>query len=146
MHQVAGQFSYQLVSHPIHSFKKLTHLVNCSNVFIAPRLKTSQIVRAMFPGVDKSGTSCYYLVARFMRPADLQRVVPTSLIAWYRLHDSKLLRTDCQCWRNKLEQVYYLHQPWNKVVMTHSKHKKSSRVIVSFTMIEWRWTWYLEMR
>jgi hypothetical protein len=35
----------------------------------------------LFPVVDKSGTSCYHLVTRLMRPTDSQQVVPTSLIS-----------------------------------------------------------------
>ena len=31
--------------------------------------------------VDKSGTSCYHLVTRLMRPTDSQEVVPTSLMS-----------------------------------------------------------------
>jgi hypothetical protein len=43
----------------------------------------SQVVNKMclFPVVDKSGTSCYHLVTRLMRPTDSQQVVPTSLIS-----------------------------------------------------------------
>ena len=35
----------------------------------------------LFPVVDKSGTSCYHLVTRLMRPTDSQQVVPTILIS-----------------------------------------------------------------
>ena len=46
----------------------------------------SQLVNKMcshclFPVVDKSGTSCYHLGTRLMRPTDSQQVVPTSLIS-----------------------------------------------------------------
>jgi hypothetical protein len=39
----------------------------------------------LFPVVDKSGTSCYHLVTRVMRPTDSQQVVPTSLISSARM-------------------------------------------------------------
>jgi hypothetical protein len=54
--------------------------------------------------VDKSGTSCYHLVTRLMRPTDSQQVVPTSLISsarnklltsWWQQARSNLLRTAC---------------------------------------------------
>jgi hypothetical protein len=73
------------------------------------RLKISQFVNKMcshclFPVVDKSGTSCYHLVTRLMRPTDSQQVVPTSLISsarnklltsWWQQARSNLLRTAC---------------------------------------------------
>jgi hypothetical protein len=37
--------------------------------------------QCLFPVVEKSGTSCYHLVTRLMRPTDSQQVVPTSLIS-----------------------------------------------------------------
>ncbi len=58
-------------------------------------LKISQLVYKMcshclFAVVDKSGTSCYDLVTRLMRPTDSQQVVPTSLISSAR---NKLVTT-----------------------------------------------------
>jgi hypothetical protein len=63
----------------------------CPSVFICVCLKVSindqsvseQDVFALLiaPVVDKSGTSCYHLVTRLMRPTDSQQVVPTSLIS-----------------------------------------------------------------
>ncbi len=47
----------------------------------------------------KSGTSCYHLVTRLMRPTDSQQVVPTSLITSARnklltkVDDNKLVAT-----------------------------------------------------
>jgi hypothetical protein len=35
----------------------------------------------LFPVVNKSGTSCYYLVTRLVRPTNSQRLVRTSLIS-----------------------------------------------------------------
>jgi hypothetical protein len=58
----------------------------------------------LFPVVDKSGTSCYHLATRLMRPTDSQQVVPTSLISsarnklltyWWRQSRSNLLRAAC---------------------------------------------------
>jgi hypothetical protein len=59
--------------------------------------KISQLVNKMcshclFPVVDKSGTSCYHLVTRLMRPTDSQQVVPTRI--WYRLHVISCYRPD----------------------------------------------------
>jgi hypothetical protein len=73
------------------------------------RVKISQLVNRMcshclFPVVDKSGTSCYHLVTRLMKPTDSQQVVPTSLISsarnklltsWWQQARSNLLRTAC---------------------------------------------------
>ena len=59
------------------------------------RVKISQLVNkicshCLFPVVDKSGTSCYHLVTRLMRPTESQQVVPTSLISSAR---NKLMTT-----------------------------------------------------
>jgi hypothetical protein len=72
--------------------------------------KNLQLVNKMcshclFPVVDKSGTSCYHLVTRLMRPTDLQQVVLTSLISSAR----NQLLTSLSCWNN-MQQVYYRHQ------------------------------------
>jgi hypothetical protein len=48
-------------------------------------LPTKMRSHCLFPVVDKSGTSCYHLVTRLMRPTDLQQVVPTSLISSARM-------------------------------------------------------------
>jgi hypothetical protein len=86
--------------------------------------------------VDKSGTSCYYLVTRLMRSTDSQQVVPISLISYA---SNKLLTSWWQQGEQArsnllpnravlvlLEQLvettlYYRHQPCNKVITTCSR-------------------------
>jgi hypothetical protein len=45
---------------------------------------------------DKSGTSCYHLVTRLMRPTDSQQVVPTSLLPSSTLLLTRLLSSQYQ--------------------------------------------------
>jgi hypothetical protein len=66
-----------------------------TDLYQSTRVIISQLVNKMyshclFPVVDKSGTSCYHLVTRSMRPTDSQQVVPTSLISSAR---NKLMTT-----------------------------------------------------
>ena len=42
---------------------------------------TASVRTACSQLLDKSGTSCYHLVTRLMRPTDSQQVVPASLIS-----------------------------------------------------------------
>jgi hypothetical protein len=62
-----------------------TCLQTCNNLCVftrvGTRVKISQLVNKTrcVPVVDKSGTSCYHLVTRLMRPTDSQQV-------WYHLH------------------------------------------------------------
>ena len=62
------------------------------------RIKSHSLSTRLYclsPVVDKSGTSCYHLLTRVMRPTDSQQVVPTSLISGLISYArNKLLRGD----------------------------------------------------
>jgi hypothetical protein len=107
----------------IFIIRPISGLETCYSI---TRLKISQLVSKMcshclFPVVYKSGTSCYHLVTRLMRPTDSQQVVPTSLISsarnifltsWWQQARVNLLRSVC---------IILVGATCNKVITTCSK-------------------------
>jgi hypothetical protein len=85
--------------------------LHCTALHCTARVKILQHVNKMcshcfFPVANKSGTSCYHLVTRSMRPTSSQQVVRTSLIPsapnklltnWCQQARCNLLRTSCIC-------------------------------------------------
>jgi hypothetical protein len=59
----------------------VNNLLRADDMHEISQLVNKMCSQCLFPVFDKSGTSCYHLVTRLMRPTDSQQVVPTSLIS-----------------------------------------------------------------
>ncbi len=144
-------FGFSILYYIIRLFKPPAFHVlmqmNLNNKFrsfiLTSTLEISQFVNelwshCLFPVVDKSGTSCYHLVTRLMRPTDWQQVVPTSLPRTKLFNKlvttssySNLLRTACislvgtTCSKsvtviNLVTTLFQTcHNNWEQAVRTH---------------------------